>query len=126
MAMTINEAAIIPAGTAIPFGAYTEDAPHANGRGAEVGPFTDYANTFAYRITNGATAPGSPVTVVFYAIGGNGRLYEVDRVTGDAVANSKYSGLIPCPAGFAKFTAKAFGNTSQDVMVEVFLGRQVP
>jgi hypothetical protein len=130
MAMTIAEATIIPAGTVIPFGSYTEAAPAPAGVGAVVGPFADYADTFVYRITNGSTAPGSPIVIVFYALTAGGRWYEVDRVSGDVVAGSTGvvppSGTIPCPAGCVSFTAKAFGNTSQNVTVEVYLARQVP
>ena len=128
MAMTINEATIIAAGTSIPFG-YAESAPSSSGTGAVVGPFADYADTFTYRITNGSTAPGSPVTIVFYGVVGTGasaRLYEIDRVSGDAVASSTFAGSIPCHPGYAYFTARAFGNTSQNVTVEVFLERQTP
>ena len=130
MAMTIAEATIIPAGTVIPFGSYTEAAPAPAGVGTPVGPFADYGNTFSYRITNGSVAPGSPLVIVFYGMTQGGRWYEIDRVSGDVVAASGSvvppSGTIPCPAGFVSFTAKAFGNTSQDVRAEVYLARQVP
>lgn len=130
MPMTIAEATIIAAGTVIPFGSYTEAAPAPAGAGAVVGPFADYGNTFSYRITNGATAPGAPVVIVFYGITAAGRWYEIDRVSGDVVAASASvvppSGTIPCPVGYVSFTAKAFGNTSQNVTVEVYLARQVP
>jgi hypothetical protein len=129
MAMTIAEASILAAGTSVMFGAtaatYTEAAPHSSGVGAIVGPFADYGDTFAYRITNGGLAPGAPIIIVFYGVA-NGRLYEIDRVSGDVAVNSTTSGSIPCPPGFSQFTAKAFGNTSQNVTVEVFLERQVP
>lgn len=124
MAMTIAEATIIAAGTSIPFGS-AETAPPPAGVGATVGPFTDYADSFVYRIINGATAPGAPVVIVFYGVS-SGRLYEIDRVTGNSVIDSTFSGAIPCPPGFGQFTAKAFGNTSQNVTVEVYLERQVP
>ena len=124
MAMTIAEASIIPAATAIAPGG-TEASPVAGGGGTTVGPFADYANSFAYRIANGTTPPGSPLTIVFYGVA-SGRLYEIDRVSGDSIASSVSSGVIPCPAGFAYFTVKAFGNTSQNVSTEVFLERQVP
>jgi hypothetical protein len=128
MTMTTAEATIIAAGTSVPFG-YTEASPASAGVGAVVGPFADYADSFAYRINNGSPAPGSPVVIVFYAVvnpGANQRLYEIDRVSGDALANSSASGVIPIPGGYGSFTAKAFGNTSQNVTVEVFLERQVP
>jgi hypothetical protein len=124
MAYSIQEAPIIAAGTAIAPGG-TEAAPVAAGAPAAVGPFADYADSFAYRITNGGTAPGSPLTIVFYGVA-SGRLYEIDRVSGDSVANSTFAGAIPCPPGFGSFTAKAFGNSSQNVMAEVYLERQVP
>jgi hypothetical protein len=124
MAMTIQEVAIIAAGTSIAPGG-TEVSPLAAGAPAAVGPFVDYADSFTYRITNGATAPGSPLMIVFYGVAG-GRLYEVDRVAGDSVASSTFSGAIACPPGFGSFAVKAFGNTSQAVTVEVYLERQVP
>jgi hypothetical protein len=124
MAMTIQEAVIIAAGTVIAPGG-TEAVPVAAGAPAAVGPFADYANSFAYRITNGGTAPGSPLTIVFYGVAG-GRLYEIDRVSGDSITNSTFHGVIPCPPGFASFTARTFGNSSQNVTAEVYLERQVP
>lgn len=128
MAMSIQEASILAAGTSIPYGT-TETTVSTAGAGSVVGPFTDYGDSFAWRITNGSNAPGSPVTIVFYGVvgtGANQRLYEIDRVSGDTVAGSSPSGSIMCPPGFSYFTAKAFGNTSQNVTVEVFLERQVP
>lgn len=124
MALSIAEATIIAAGAVVSPGG-TEASPTQNGNGATVGPFADYGNTFAYRITNGPSAPGTPLTIVFYGIAG-GRLYEIDRVSGDSVASSTYSGVVPCPAGFGTFTAKAFANSSQAVTTEVYLERQVP
>ena len=128
--MTIAEATNIAAGTAIPFGSYTEAAPAPAGMGAIVGPFADYGDTFSYRITNGSTAPGTPIVIVFYGMTTGGRWYEIDRVSGDVVAGSGAivppSGTIPCPAGYVSFTAKAFGNSSQNVAIEVYLARQVP
>lgn len=133
MAMTIAEATIIAAGTSIPFGASaatTEAAPASAGVGDIVGPFADYGNTFSYRITNGSIAPGTALTIVFYGRTAGGRWYEIDRVSGDVVAGSAAivppSGTIPCPVGYVYFTAKAFGNTSQNVTAEVYLARQVP
>jgi hypothetical protein len=123
MAMTIAEATII-ASTSIPANG-TEAAPVTAGNGATVGPFADYGNSFAFRVSNGASAPGSPLTVVFYGVSGS-RLYEIDRYTHDTTASSVVSGAVPCPPGFGTFTAKAFGNTSQLVTAEVYLERQVP
>ena len=124
MAMTIAEATIIAAGTAIaPSG--TESAPVPAGIGQTVGPFADYAASFAYRITNSNGALGAAATIVFYASAG-GRLYEVDRVTGDTGAGSISHGTIPYPSGFAYATAKVFGNQTNPVTVEVYLERQVP
>jgi hypothetical protein len=124
MAMTVAEATIIAAGTSIAAGG-TEASPVAAGIGATVGPYADYGCSFAYRITNGASAPGAPMTMVFYGVAG-GRLYEVARVAGDTVANSSYSGAIACPPGFPSYTAKSFGNTTNAVTGEVYLERQVP
>ena len=124
MAMTTAEATIISAGTVIAAGG-TEASPVAAGVGQTVGPFADYAATFAYRITNSGGSLGVGTTIVFYASAG-GRMYEVDRVTGDTVAGSTLSGTIPCPPGFAYATAKVFGNQTNTVTVEVFLERQVP
>lgn len=124
MAMTVQEAMIIPAGTSIAPGG-TEAVPVQAGAGQTTGPNADYGNSFAYRIANGSLAPGSPIIIAFYGIS-NGRAYEIDRVSGDVTANSSFSGVVPCPPGFAQFSAKAFGNTSQAVTVEVYLERQVP
>lgn len=123
MAMTITETSIIAAGTSIAAGG-TEASPVAAGAPSTVGPFADYACSFAYRINNG-TAPGTPLTLVFHGVAG-GRLYEIGRIAGDTVLNSTFSGAVPCPAGFSSFTARAFGNTTNAVTVEVFLERQVP
>ena len=124
MAMTTAEATIIAAGTSIAPGG-TESSPVPAGVGATVGPFADYAATFAYRITNSGGALGAAATIVFYVSAGS-RLYEVDRVTGDTAAASITYGTIPCPPGFAYATAKAFGNQTNAVTVEVYLERQVP
>ena len=124
MAMTTAEATIIAAGTVIAPGG-TEATPVSAGVGQTVGPFADYAATFAYRITNSGGSLGAGATIVFYVSAG-GRLYEVDRVTGDIAAGSVQAGTIPCPPGFAYATAKVFGNQTNSVAVEVFLERQVP
>jgi hypothetical protein len=124
MAFGIQETPIFPVGSLVQPGG-TEAAPHPSGLGPVVGPFADYAATFAYRITNGANAPGSGLTLVFYGVSGD-RMYEIDRVYGDTSTNSgPPPGVIPCPAGFAQFTARAFGNTVSPVGVEVYLERQV-
>jgi len=124
MAMSIAEATIIAAGTVIAPGG-TESSPVAAGVGQIVGPFADYAASFAYRITNTGGALGAAPTIVFYVIVGS-RLYEVDRASGDAVAGSISHGVIPCPPGFPSATAKVFGNQTNAVTVEVYLERQVP
>jgi hypothetical protein len=133
MAMTLAEVTIIAASTAIAPGG-TEASPVAAGTGGIVGPFADYANAFSYRITNGASAPGVALTIVFYGVRSDGTLEEIDRVSGTTnsstteVSNGVLppSGVIPCPPGFAKFTARAFANTTNAVGAEVFLHRQVP
>lgn len=124
MVMTTAEATIIAAGTVIAPGG-TEATPVSAGVGQTVGPFADYAATFAYRITNSGGSLGAGATIVFYVSAG-GRLYEVDRVTGDIAAGSALPGTIPCPPGFPYATAKVFGNQTNAVTVEVFLERQVP
>ena len=123
MALNNQESTIIAAETSVAPGG-SEAAPNAAGTGATVGPFTDYADTFAYRITN-ATAPSTAITIAFYGVVGS-RLYEVARVSGDTIANSFFSGTIPCPPGFSSFTARAFGNATSAVTVEVYLERQAP
>jgi hypothetical protein len=124
MAMTLAEASIIAAGTVIAAGG-TEATPFAAGVGNTVGPFADYAASFAYRLTNSGGALGAPATIVFYVSAG-GRLYEVDRVSIDTNSGSNISGTIPCPPGFPYATAKVFGNTTNAVTAEVYLERQVP
>jgi hypothetical protein len=124
MAMTIAEAIIFAAGTVVPQNG-TEAAPVTAGVGNVVGPFADYANTFAYRITNSGSAPTSPLTIVFYGVVGT-RLYEIDRVFGDVAQNSSFNGTVACRPGFGSYTAKAFGNQTNSVTVEVYLERQVP
>lgn len=124
MAMSIAESVIIAAGTAIaPNG--SEAVPVAAGTGATIGPFADYANSFAFRVTNGSSAPTVALTIAFYGVAG-ARLYEVGRYTHDTSNSSAFTGAIPCPPGFAYFTARAFGNATNPVTVEVFLERQVP
>jgi hypothetical protein len=124
MAMTLAEATIIVAGTSIAAGG-TEAAPVPAGVGTTVGPFADYAASFAYRLTNSGGALGAPATIVFYVSVG-GRLYEIDRVSGDMVSGSSIGGSIPCPPGYPYATAKVFGNTTNTVTAEVYLERQVP
>jgi hypothetical protein len=123
--MNLQEATILAAGTVIPFGG-TEAAPNVAGVGATVGPFADYTVSFSYRITNGATPPGTGVTLIFYGVSAAGRLYELDRVTGSVIASDSQSGSITVTGAYPSYTAKAFGNTSQNVTVEVYLARQVP
>lgn len=126
MAMTNAEATIIAAGTSVAAGG-TEASPGTGGTGSVVGPFVDYGDTFSYRITNGASAPGVALTIAFYASNvSSGRWTEIARVSGDVTASSTFSGAIPCPVGFNYFTAKAFSNTTNAVMAEVYLERQVP
>jgi hypothetical protein len=124
MAMTLAEASIIAAGTTIAAGG-TEATPVAAGVGNTVGPFADYAASFAWRLANSNGALGAPATIVFYVSAG-GRLYEVDRVSIDTNSGSNISGAIPCPPGFPYATAKVFGNTTNGVTAEVYLERQVP
>lgn len=124
MAMTLAEATIIAAGTLIAAGG-VEATPVAAGVGNTVGPFADYAASFAFRLANSAGALGAPATIVFYVSAG-GRMYEVDRVSGDMVSGSSISGSIPCPPGYPYATAKVFGNTTNAVTAEVYLERQVP
>lgn len=123
MPMTTAEAIIIAAGTAVAPGG-TEAQPVAAGIGVSVGPFADYAASFAYRLTNSGALGAAP-TIVFYGVIAD-RLYEVDRVTGDMLSGSVTSGVVPFPAGFPSATAKVFGNQTNQVVAEVYLERQVP
>jgi hypothetical protein len=124
MAMTLAEATIIATGTVIAAGG-TEATPVAAGVGNTVGPFADYAGSFAYRLTNSGGALGAAATIVFYGSVG-GRVYEIDRVSSDTNSGTNVSGTIPFPPGFPYATAKVFGNTTNGVTVEVYLERQVP
>jgi hypothetical protein len=126
MAMTNAEAMII-APVLVAAGG-TEAAPPANGTGAVVGPFVDYADTFSVRITNGTSAPvTTSMTVKVYGSAVNtGRWTEIAVIGGDLVASSAYSFAVPCPPGFSYFTAKAFGAGTNGATVEVYLERQVP
>lgn len=137
MAMTIQEAYIFGSTASGPISVAvngTEAAVATNGQGTVVGPFADYGDTIFYRITNGATAPGVPLTVVFYAQNAAGRTTEIDRVTGtvNSSTTEASAGILPptgsilVPPGAAKITGRAFGNTTAAVGVEAWVGRQVP
>jgi hypothetical protein len=124
MAMTTAEATIIASGTLIAAGGI-EATPVAAGVGQTVGPFADYAASFAYRLANSSGAVGAPATIVFYVSVG-GRVYEVDRVSNTMGSGDTINGTIPCPPGYPYATAKVFGNMTNGVTAEVYLERQVP
>lgn len=113
MAVTKTKRTLIAGGTSNSAGATTS--------GTEVNLSTALGGLLTARITNGATGPTVPASVIVYVGGATGEKRELTRLqsnTGNSVVTD-----LPCeiPAATMFLNVDVTGNTGQAVTAEVFL-----
>lgn len=90
--------------------ASTKAAPGATG--AWINVTGVYGGDLGYSITNGAAAPGVPMTLLFQTSPDNGTtIFDYFPVAGDIVASSVTTGTIWLDQGVMYVRAIAYGNT---------------
>ena len=114
-AVTILAAANVPAGTAAA-------APVA-GAAVDVRPFA--GGEWAYKISNGASAPTAPATLVLQTSHDGTNWYDYFTVGGAAGASGVSSSSVNLSAGVMYVRAIAYGNTTNAVTVESYLQAKV-
>lgn len=98
----------------------TKAAPGATG--AWINVSTYYGGDIGYSITNGASAPGVPMTIMFQTSPDNGTtVYDYSPVAGDIVAASVNTNTIWLDQGVMYLRAIAYGNTTNPVTAQVNL-----
>ncbi len=114
-AVTILAPANVPAGT-------TAAAPVAGGA-VDVRTFA--GGEWAYKITNGASAPTVAATLVLQTSHDGTNWYDYFMVGGAAGASGVSSGSVGMSAGVMYARAIAYGNATNAVMVESYLQAKV-
>lgn len=113
--VTILAPTNVPAGT-------TAAAPVA---GAAVDVRTLAGGEWAYKITNGASAPTVPCTMVLQTSHDGTNWYDYFAIGGAAGASGVTSGSVAMSAGVMYARAIAHGNTTNAVTVESYLQAKV-
>ena len=94
----------------------TKAAPGATG--AWINTTTYYGGDLGYTITNGASAPGVAMTVLFQTSPDNGTtVFDYYPISGETVASSVTTGNIWLDQGVMYVRAIAYGNTTNAVTV---------
>jgi len=114
-AVTILAATNVPAGT-------SAAAPIAGGS-ADVRAFA--GGEWAYKITNGASAPTIPGTLVLQTSHDGSNWFDYFTVGGSAAASGVASGSVAMSAGVMYARAIAYGNATNAVTVESYLQAKV-
>lgn len=113
-AKTILAAVSVPAGS-------TKTALNAQGTGTAVDCTLLYGGELTWKITNGATAPGTALTLTFQASHDGANWYDYYTVAGDLTNGSVNSGSLILDRGVMWLRAIAYANTTQAVTVESYL-----
>lgn len=120
MAITKTPVTIL-ASTSVPAG--TAAAAPVTGAAVDVRSFAD--GEWAYKITNGASAPTVPATLVLQTSHDGTNWYDYFTVGGAAGASGISSGSVAMSAGVMFARAIAYGNTTNAVTVESYLQARV-
>jgi hypothetical protein len=119
MAITKSSVAVL-ASVSVPAGG-TKTALVAAGTGAAVNCTGYYGGELAWKITNGASAPGTPLTLTFQASPDGTNWFDYYTAAGDVASNSVNSGTIVLDRGVMFLRAIAYANTTNAVTVEANL-----
>ncbi|WP_306393356.1 hypothetical protein [Telluria beijingensis] len=120
MAITKQPATIL-ASTNVPAGT-TAAAPVAGGA-VDVRAFA--GGEWAYKITNGSSAPTVPATLVLQTSHDGANWYDYFTVGGTTVASGVSSGSVAMSAGVMYIRVIAYGNATTAVTVESYLQARV-
>jgi hypothetical protein len=120
MAITKSSVVVLASTSATATGPTTKASPGATG--ASINCTTYYGGELTYIITNGASAPGVAITLLFQASPDNGTSwYDYAPVSGDVVASSINTCVIWLDQGVMYVRAIAYGNTTNAVTVKADL-----
>jgi hypothetical protein len=117
MALTKTAVAVL-ASTSVAAGS-TKASPGATG--SSINCSTYYGGELTYKITNGASAPTVPATVMFQSSHNGTNWYDYQVMAGDNVASSVVSGSLLLDSGVMYIRLIAYGNTTNAVTVEANL-----